>query len=295
MEKQQPWFDDPEWEDLRKKTSKKSTKTPSVNTSDNVGPPAFLRQPSAQELRRAMERPRKGRVSSIPARPQTNKPPTTQLIVDTPARMDNDPKDDRPAQISINLSLPGTETFQALIGRLGHLSNVLKKAVARLSQRQLVIATSVPVLALMGFGIYKVLPHKQSQDQGSEVLSTKVEKPTYPVTKPTDTQTDAVKFDPEKQVASYADKINGVSVTVSQQPLPEKFKSDPYGELEKLAKSFSANESFVVDDFKVYIGTSIKGPQSVILVKDKKLIFIQSASKISSTKWVEYIQTLKAS
>lgn len=168
----------------------------------------------------------------------------------------------------------------------------IKKVIP--SGKQLKLIGVLVVVAAISFAGYTFIPGLINKNKGSEVLSSKDEKPSFAVSKPDTISADEqVKFDPSKKVASYNDTLNGVNIVVSQQPLPETFKDNPFGELEKVASSFSATESFVVKDFKVYIGVSIKGPQSLILIKDKKLIFIQSESKIPNTKWVEYIETLK--
>lgn len=93
-------------------------------------------------------------------------------------------------------------------------------------------------------------------------------------------------------VFAYADVVNGTPVNVSQQPLPEDFKNDTAVQIEELAKGYKADEKITIGEMVIYIGTSAKGPQSVILHKNELLILIRSSAKIDSNHWVEYINSL---
>lgn len=93
-------------------------------------------------------------------------------------------------------------------------------------------------------------------------------------------------------VFAYTDTIDGIYVSVSQQPLPDSFKNNASSEVEALAKKFNATTQFRAGSTKVYIGTSAKGPQSVIFTKDSLLILIKSREKIEEKSWVTYIESL---
>ena len=93
-------------------------------------------------------------------------------------------------------------------------------------------------------------------------------------------------------VYAYTDTIKGVSVSVSQQPLPDSFKDDADTQVTDLAKKFNATAQIDSDGVIVYIGTSAKGPQSVIFTKNDLLILIKSQQKISDTDWANYIASL---
>jgi len=94
-------------------------------------------------------------------------------------------------------------------------------------------------------------------------------------------------------VFAYADKIDDVQVSVSQQPLPKEFQSDPDKSVGDLAKSYSADEKITIGGNTVYIGTSGKGPQSAIFARDNLLILIKSSEKVSSDQWAGYIKSLQ--
>jgi hypothetical protein len=99
---------------------------------------------------------------------------------------------------------------------------------------------------------------------------------------------------PDKNpVFAYADVIGGINVTVSQQPLPDSFKADVDGSVSKLAVSYSAKDEIIAGDTKVFVGTSVKGPQSAITVKDDVLVLIKSATKIGDKQWSDYVLSLQ--
>jgi len=93
-------------------------------------------------------------------------------------------------------------------------------------------------------------------------------------------------------VFAYNDTIAGISVNVSQQPLPKSFESNVDTQVAELAKQYSATNQISAGDTKVYIGTSSKGPQSLIFVKNNLLILIKSQQKIDNKDWSKYIESL---
>ena len=93
-------------------------------------------------------------------------------------------------------------------------------------------------------------------------------------------------------VFAYADKIGTVSINVSQQPIPDSFNPDKEEKVQEVAKGFNASEKIVVDGTTIFIGTSSKGPQSVITSKGDLLILIKSTGKIDNDAWGEYVKSL---
>lgn len=95
-------------------------------------------------------------------------------------------------------------------------------------------------------------------------------------------------------VFAFVDTVGQDKITVSQQPLPSGFSNNPDKDVKELALNFNAKERVVADDATIYfIGTSAKGPQSVILAKQNNLILIKSSVKINNKTWSAYIATLK--
>lgn len=94
-------------------------------------------------------------------------------------------------------------------------------------------------------------------------------------------------------VFSYTDKIDDVTIRVSQQPLPKGFDQDTNAKVAELAKRFNATSTINATSATVYIGTSSKGPQSVILAKRNLLILISSEKVIKNESWAKYIDSLE--
>ena len=93
-------------------------------------------------------------------------------------------------------------------------------------------------------------------------------------------------------VFAYSDTIDTVSISVSEQPLPDTFKRNIPNAVADLAKQYNATVKLKSDDTAVYVGTSAKGPQSAILTKHNLLILIKSKSQIDNTSWTDYISSL---
>ncbi len=93
-------------------------------------------------------------------------------------------------------------------------------------------------------------------------------------------------------VFAYADTIGTVPISISQQPLPSSFNGDSEAKLADLAKKFSATKKLSTVNGAAYLGTSAKGPQSVLLAKNNTLILIKSQSAIDTQAWVAYIDSL---
>jgi hypothetical protein len=93
-------------------------------------------------------------------------------------------------------------------------------------------------------------------------------------------------------VFAYTDKIGAIPINVSQQPLPKDFADQPEQQVQQFAAGYAANKKLNVDGATAFIGTSAKGPQSVIIVKDKLLILIKASAAIPDQQWEEYIQSL---
>lgn len=123
-------------------------------------------------------------------------------------------------------------------------------------------------------------------------------KPSYQTILPSDKSIDDLggwqRVSPPKNepVYAYADEINGVAITVSQQPLPKSFQKDTDIKVAEVAKNFNATNEIDAGDTKVYLGTSAKGPQSVILTKNNLLILIKSDKKIDGIAWIDYVNSL---
>ena len=93
-------------------------------------------------------------------------------------------------------------------------------------------------------------------------------------------------------VFAFADSIAGTPIIVSEQPLPSDFQTDATEQVSLLAEGYHASKHLKVGDVSVYIGTSAKGPQSVIFTENDLLILIKAQAVISDDHWVGYINSL---
>lgn len=92
---------------------------------------------------------------------------------------------------------------------------------------------------------------------------------------------------------AFTDTIEGVTISVSQRTLPPEFKKNTAKEVSNLAKSYHANRQLKAGDTTFHIGSSAKGPESVIFSKRSLLILIKSQAAISDEAWVSYINQLR--
>lgn len=91
----------------------------------------------------------------------------------------------------------------------------------------------------------------------------------------------------------YADKLAGVRIRVSQQALPESFKSSPDAKLLEVARGYSATNPFEANGVKAYSGVSTQGPQSVLFVKNDVLVLVFADEEIQDAAWISYINSLR--
>lgn len=190
--------------------------------------------------------------------------------------------------VSIHISIPSGGQLKQTVLRA-------KKRIAKYKPPKYALIGAVTVIvlgALAGGGMLLRNRHTSSEEPGAEVLSTQTAKPDFEYSLPKgDAQ--EVRYNSERKVVSFVDSIGGVEITVSQQPLPEGFKDSVQDKVRKLAEDFSATEVLSTANPTAFLGTSAKGPQTVIFAKKDLLVFIQSAKKIDNHDWAEYITNLK--
>lgn len=95
-------------------------------------------------------------------------------------------------------------------------------------------------------------------------------------------------------VYAYLDDLTGATIKVSQQELPDSFKSDEANKLEELAASFQAQNVIEIDGKKVYHGYSDRGGgvQSLVLIRSGLLVLISADRKLSDDTWFSYITSM---
>jgi len=164
------------------------------------------------------------------------------------------------------------------------------KTRRKLTKKQGIIAIVVAGLVLVGGVTYAVLAQRDAEIAR---LS-----PQYDTVLPKHTSIDSLGgwkrvSPPESEpVFAYTDTIDDIPVSVSQQQLPETFRGNVDKSTTKLAEAYRATEAFKIGDTKVHIGTSSKGPQSVIFTQNELLILIKSQKSVPNDSWKHYIESL---
>ena len=101
-----------------------------------------------------------------------------------------------------------------------------------------------------------------------------------------------IAYDSVRNFAKYDDEINGIPITVSQQPMPSQYKNDLIGGAKKIAGDFGATEELSVDGQLMYLGKDEKGPMTLILTKNEILIFILTSKQIDKNGLMVYASNL---
>ena len=149
----------------------------------------------------------------------------------------------------------------------------------------LIVAAVIVVIAVIGLSVFLVSRGPSNTPRYQTIL---------PGDKTIEQLGDWERVSPPNSdpVFAYVDTIDSVSISVSQQPVPASFNGSVDQKVADLAKSYSATKQISAGDTKVYIGTSSKGPQSTIFVKNKVLVLIKSQNKIDDKSWATYITSL---
>jgi hypothetical protein len=161
------------------------------------------------------------------------------------------------------------------------------------------LLVSIVTIVILAGGMIAFLDYQLNNNGNSEnSTSNNVDAPKYETVLPSGKSIDALggwsRISPPENdpVYAFTDTVNGISVNVSEQPLPQSFKGKVDTEVAEIAKKFNATSTLDANGTKVYIGTSAKGPQSLIFVKNNLLILIKSQQKIDDSTWIEYVTSL---
>lgn len=203
------------------------------------------------------------------------------------------PHDTSQKTVSINITVPKIKgVTRESVARFTR--GLYARVPERFKTRKTAVATGC--LALAGVMVVGALMFTGNKEDSKGVLSDSTQNADFEYSLPRGDKTQAdgeVRFDAVKKVVNYRDSIGGVPIVVSQQQLPSDFQNDTGDKLKKLAEGFAANEQITTANPTAYLGTSEKGPQTVIFSKKGLLVFIQSTKKIDNHDWAEYITNLQ--
>lgn len=178
-----------------------------------------------------------------------------------------------------------------------------KPRIKKPSKKYIIIGSILSALSISSFYAYN---HYQSLSKDQKIIEQQKKKeaatiktPNYSTVLPENktiedlggwTRVSPPDRDP---VFAYLDSIDGKQINVSQQPLPDDFKDDTAAQIEVFANGYHADKKLQAGDTTFFLGTSAKGPQSVIIAKNNLLILIKSTVVINDDKWIDYINSLK--
>lgn len=236
-------------------------------------------------------------IADIPVDEEANTKETTSVLALT--------ENKKPRQkaatktVEIKISLPAMPNLKPITEHPAYTAAMLR--TQKLPRKKLALGGIVLTIVLFIASSY-LLPDRDSNvaadKQGSRYGLTRGI-PDYPTILPAgktiqDLGGWTLVSPPDRDPAfAYVDAIGNTQINVSQQPLPDDLKPDTTEKIENLAKAYSANEKITIDGMVVYIGTSEKGPQSVIFSKNDLLILIKSSVRIDSNEWAKYVNSLK--
>lgn len=204
--------------------------------------------------------------------------------------------------IEIRLELPKFEWLEKIFGKT-------TRQFSKLWQRRIfrIMFVVIFVIAIAGLTLAILAGHPKTQSATNEIqpgtstssgaLTTGT--PEFTTILPAGTSIEQLggwtRVSPPDRdpVFAYVDYIRDNRLIISQQPLPPSFTSDTEAQVEELARGYNATDTIRVDDLTVYIGTSAKGPQSVIFEKNDLLILIKSSVALTQDDWIGYISSLE--
>lgn len=242
------------------------------------------------EFKKVPKRSRPQSAASLPHRPQPTKKTVTQN------------ESNGHTQSILSGRSPNTKTPQK-----NHAHNSLR---AYLFSKKATVILAVALIIVIGLLVNRPTTQNTSENQTAQQnqesprdssqakIDNKATTPTYDTVTPKGKNIEELggwkRVSPATSapVFAYTDKIGDVAINVSQQPLPDTFKNDIDAKTADLAKRFNATTSFDIGATKAYIGTSAKGPQSVIFTTKTLLILIKSQKNIDTGAWSNYIKSL---
>lgn len=167
-----------------------------------------------------------------------------------------------------------------------------KRFLNRFSPKMALGASGLLVVAFIGSKVVSSLVGQESGgilglNRGNSELN-------FPVLEPESAEASTV-FDDEVGVAITRDDIDGTSITISQQAVPEEIKQEP-SKTEELALALSDKVSIdhlTTDKGQVYVVKTTAGTNTVIFAHEERLVFIRSSAILDNNQWVDYINNLR--
>jgi hypothetical protein len=175
---------------------------------------------------------------------------------------------------------------------LSAIYKTLRAVFSPRHRKKALIAAPILVAAIISAYIF-IPKNPEARVLGDDLPNS----PTYDTLIPNNsiesTTSGQIAYNKQKQLTSYTDEIGSIQATISQQPLPEKFKKDPFGELEKLAHEIGASEKLQTGTTTAYVGLSGEDTQTAVFIKNQVLVFITAAKEFDVLELFTYIDSLQ--
>lgn len=266
MAKNDFWLDDPEWEILRRRAEKRPV-------------PKKLKHQTRPQSSSSLHPPRE------------SPPAVTKQVVE------------KEVVVNLRLRMPRFSKL-SIRPRAGQPRTHWRLAWGQ-HRRAMVAGVALVCLVVGGLGVFNLLKGGKSSPASNDPAATAQQQaetdfdPLVPLENLTDANGQQSKpdfrYDKEKKVLGYVAEFNGANLTISQQPAPPDFKTNP-AKLMSVAESFKATTSLSTQKGMAYIATDEKTKAQVALfATDDVLVFIRSTKSLDEDEWKMYINQLNPS
>ncbi len=227
-------------------------------------------------------------VSTAPIKPTQRSHQAEGQALDLPSRAASKPQKQARPSIAISLTLPKL--------RASRLKSLLRQLPVSYTQA-LAALLGVAVLLTGGWLIVRSLDHAPKRSGPPKTTAAVATDlgfvPFAPAGRGKIVPGQANPYyNTSKKFYQYTETYNGASITINEQPFPEKLKQK--AELDKFLRSFTAVDSFTTTLGTVHVSTDqTAGSQRLALTNSYMLMFIQSTKSFPNEDWTRYIESFE--
>jgi hypothetical protein len=214
--------------------------------------------------------------------------------------------------VEINIAMPSLPNATKAFRQLNPMvwMSAIKNRAKKPSRKLLIVYGAVLLVAGLTFGGYHFFSDRKTTSQNQSTAKTtgnagktaqlQQGTPEYATILPAGKNINQLggwyRVSPpgKNPVYAYVDKLDGVPIDVSEQPLPPSFQTNTASHVSQLAKGYGANEKLDLSGGnKAYVGTSAEGTQSLIMTKANVLVLIKSSTPLTVNQWAAYVNALR--